>query len=479
MHTLPRDIWKKKFNIVLLILILMASPLQAQDDDLGLDIFGGGGEAEKQIKVEGEVVTRLNVDFIKNDRYEFTHKWLNKIYLSVSGDINETTSIKISALDKYYYFHSGVGDYYDNDLSLFELNVTKNFDRFDLSAGNLIVTWGVSDLSPIDVVNPTEAEELIFTEEEFSKLPNLMVKGDYYITNNTTLEGVYVPFYKPSHFVLINSDWSILPREDYYKIEEEYKREYGIDIEKSGTSSYVLDYPEDSPFNGEIGILLKSYQEGYDFQVALHYGWQKMPLPQFNPDLIEYLKNTSDPMEAINNLSPLEQISFMPLITFKPVRVFTAGGGISTSLGSVGIRSEIAIHSKSDIYNSHLELLHVPILIWNVGADYNFPFNIYGNVILIWAHFFTDEPTYLYEKDNLLSVLLLRGTYLHDTLTLENKLIYVFTQYQWIESLKATYKYTDSVSLIGSINIIDAEKDTLLYPYRKNDFYSMGVQYNF
>ncbi len=444
---------------------------------MGLDIFGGG--ESKSIKVEGEIISRINIDFIRNNKYEFSPEWLNKFYISISGDIKDSLSAKVSVLDKYYYFHSGVGDYYNNNLSLFEFNITKNYNKFDLSAGNLIVSWGVSDLSPIDVVNPSEAEEFIFTEDEFAKLPTLMVKGDYYISDQTTLEGIYVPFYKPSHFVLIDSDWSILPRENYYRTAEEYKKEYGIDIKNSGISPYVMEYPEDSPFNGEVGFLIKSYREGYDFQIAIHYGWEKMPLPQFNSDLINYLKNYSDPYDAINNLSPLEEISFMPLMIFKPRRMLTAGGGISTSIGSVGVRTEAAIHTNSGIYTSHLELLHVPTLVWNIGADYNFPYNLYGNIIIIWDHFFVNQPTYLYKKDNIFGVGLLRGSYFHDTLTLEGDLIYAFTQYQWILSLKTNYQYSDSISLLASINIIEAAKGTLLYQFRKNDFYSIGIKYSF
>ncbi len=478
MPTSHRGTLKKKFKIFLSVFLLTLFPLLlcAEEGEFGLDIFGGETAG---VKFEGKIFSKLNSDLHQDSKYEFTEEWITGIYLSFSGDIKSNFSFFSSFLDKYYYFHSSYNDYFNNRFQPFEFYVKKSSDKWDITAGNQIVSWGVSDVSPIDVVNPQEMDEFIFSEEDFAKLPVLMLRGDYYVNDQTTIEGIYVPFYKPSHFVLINSDWSILPREMYYRTVEEYRKEYGVNIEESGTTSYVTDYPKNSPFNGEIGFLLKSYREGYDYQVAIHYGWEKMPFPEFNPDLVEYLKSTDKPMDALNNLSPLEQISFLPMMKFKPHRIFTFGGGISTTFKSVGIRSEGALHTNSSIYNVHLELLHVPSLTWNIGADYNFPHNLYGNILITWVHFFTNAKTYLFKRDNIFTISLLRGSYFHDTLTLEGRFIFALTQYQMILSLKATYQYSDFISFFGSLNIIDAEKDSLLYQFRKNDFLTTGIRYSF
>ncbi len=479
MHILPRDIWKKKFKLLLLLILfvfLSFSSLRG-DDGFGLNIFAG--ENKPSVKFMATLWSKSDIDLKKDSPYEFWSEWYNKLLLSFSGNIKGGFSFKASVLEKFKYLHSEKEDYYKNSFDPYEIYFSKDFSKWTITIGNQIISWGISDLSPLDVVNPSEMEEFTFEEEEFLKIPLLMVKVDYYPSEKTTIEGIYTPFYQMSHMVLIDSDWSILPRDSYYKIAEEYKKEYGIDIQEGGVEPYVTDFPPDSPFNGEVGALLKSYGEGFDYQAGGYYGWDKTPFPEFNNDLIEYLKSTSNPMEAINNLSPLEQISFFPLMTIKPEKTFVGGGGISTSWKGVGIRSEAAIRTNASIYSTHLELLREPLLTWNFGADYDFPWNIYGNLIIIWAHFFVDQPTYLFKKDNLFSVLLLRGSYFHDTLTLQSRIIYVLTQYQLLMTLRADYQYSDNLTLFSSVNIIDAEEDSLLYQFRKNDFFSIGIRYSF
>ena len=480
MTILLKDILKKIYKLYPIIILIIVFPLyNLRGEDIGgFDIFGY--ESDKPVvKFEAAFWSKSDIDLKKDSPYEFWSEWYNKLLLSFSGEIKGGFSFKASALEEFKYLHSVKEDYYKNRFVPYEFYFSKDFKKWTITMGNQIVSWGISDLSPIDVINPTEMEEFTFEEEKFIKIPYPMIKIDFYPSEKATIEGIYAPFYRMSHLVFINSDWSILPRESYYKIAEEYKKEYGIDIQESGVKPYVTDLPPPSPFNGEIGVLLKSYGEGIDYQLGIYYGWDKTPLPEFNHDLLYYLKDTSNPMEAINNLSPLEQISFMPMMTIKPGRIFTGGGGISTSWEGIGIRSEAALKTDASIYSNHLELLKKPLLTWNFGADYNFPWNIYGNLIIIWAHFFVDNPTYLFKKDNVFSVLLLRGSYLHDTLTLQSRFIYVITQYQILMTLRADYQYSDNLTIFSLINLINAEQDSLLYLFRNNDFFSLGIKYLF
>jgi len=466
---------KKIFSIFLLLILF---PVICHSDDL--DIFSGdesGGS--KSVNVEGKVISRFTLDINKDSKYEFTKELRNKFFLSVNGDINPEITFKFSVLDKYYIFYSDYEETNDNTLSIFEGVVNYSADKFDLHLGKQSVTWGLSDVSPLDVVNPTEMEEFIFTEEEFVKIPVLMANIDYFISDNTTIEGIYVPFYVPSHFSMLDSDWSLMPRSLYYSQIQQYEDSFDKDFSSQDMTPYYMKYPSDSPFNGEIGGLLKYYGTGIDFQFAFHYGWEKMPFPEFNPQLVEYLKNSNSPMDDINNLSLPETISFSPLMKFEPKRVFTLGGGVSSSFKGVGIRSEFAIGYKASLYSRHLELLRVPSLTMNVGADYSFPYNLYGNMVLTMAHFFTNEDTYLFSKTNIFLIAFIRGSYMHDSLLPQIKFMYDFSQNEYFVSIDSVYSYSDNITFDLGIYILEGDKGTLLYQFKNNDNCFLSVKYSF
>lgn len=71
----------------------------------------------------------------------------------------------------------------------------------DLIAGFSRLSWGrLDELQPTDVVNPLDASRFFFESRSEARLPVGLVRIRGYITENTTLEGVYVPFFRRGRF---------------------------------------------------------------------------------------------------------------------------------------------------------------------------------------------------------------------------------------------------------------------------------------
>ena len=68
----------------------------------------------------------------------------------------------------------------------------------DLLAGFARMSWGrLDELQPTDVVNPLDASRFFFESRSEARLPVGLVRVRAYLTDNTTIEVVYVPFFPP------------------------------------------------------------------------------------------------------------------------------------------------------------------------------------------------------------------------------------------------------------------------------------------
>jgi hypothetical protein len=73
--------------------------------------------------------------------------------------------------------------------------------RFDLLAGFARVAWGrLDELQPTDVINPLDASRFFFDSRSDARLPVALVRLRGYFSEHASLEGVYIPFFRPGRF---------------------------------------------------------------------------------------------------------------------------------------------------------------------------------------------------------------------------------------------------------------------------------------
>jgi len=89
----------------------------------------------------------------------------------------------------------------DGVLGVIDASVSWKRRRMDLLAGFSRISWGrLDELQPTDVVNPLDASRFFFESRSEARLPVGLLRVRGYLTENTTLEGVYVPFFRRGRF---------------------------------------------------------------------------------------------------------------------------------------------------------------------------------------------------------------------------------------------------------------------------------------
>lgn len=82
-----------------------------------------------------------------------------------------------------------------------EASVKYTGPRLDLLAGFSRVAWGrLDELQPTDVVNPLDVSRFFFEGRSEARLPVALVRARAFLSENATIEGLYVPFYRRGRF---------------------------------------------------------------------------------------------------------------------------------------------------------------------------------------------------------------------------------------------------------------------------------------
>jgi hypothetical protein len=73
--------------------------------------------------------------------------------------------------------------------------------RFDLLAGFSRVIWGrLDEVQPTDVVNPLDVSRFFFEGRSEARLPVGLIRARVFLSEATTIEGIYVPFHRRGRF---------------------------------------------------------------------------------------------------------------------------------------------------------------------------------------------------------------------------------------------------------------------------------------
>jgi hypothetical protein len=75
------------------------------------------------------------------------------------------------------------------------------FGRLDLYAGYGRVVWGrLDELQPTDVINPLDVSRFFFEGRSEARLPVTVVRARWFLSDDLSLEGVYVPLFRRGRF---------------------------------------------------------------------------------------------------------------------------------------------------------------------------------------------------------------------------------------------------------------------------------------
>jgi predicted RND superfamily exporter protein len=90
-----------------------------------------------------------------------------------------------------------------------EASAELRLGRLDVYAGYGRVVWGkLDELQPTDVINPLDISRFFFEGRSEARLPVTLVRGRWYFTDDVSIEGVYVPFFRRGQFDQLGEDTS-------------------------------------------------------------------------------------------------------------------------------------------------------------------------------------------------------------------------------------------------------------------------------
>jgi hypothetical protein len=90
---------------------------------------------------------------------------------------------------------------YDGIVRALELQAEVKFRRVDLQAGLGRVVWGrLDELQPSDVINPLDVSRFFFEGRSEARLPVALVRARVFLSDDASLEGVYVPIFRRGRF---------------------------------------------------------------------------------------------------------------------------------------------------------------------------------------------------------------------------------------------------------------------------------------
>jgi hypothetical protein len=235
---------------------------------------------------------------------------------------------------------------HDGILRVVDANVDVKTKHVDLLAGFARVSWGrLDELQPTDVINPLDASRFFFESRSEARLPVGLVRLRGYFSDNASIEGVYVPFFRRGVFDQLDeptSPFNIAP-----------------DFSSDLAACLAIGCPVVLPVvttrreppatlgNGQGGVRFNATSGTFDWSVSGYRGFETFGLG------------------AIGAIAP--GAAFLPVDIVYP-RFTMIGGDFETVRGEWGVRGEVAAF-VDDNFQGPLRVVKGASIDAGVGVD--------------------------------------------------------------------------------------------------------------
>lgn len=314
---------------------------------------------------ENRLTLKLDKRIAGNSKF-YSEVWLRNIGLPTASQ----------SADLY---NKGIVDPYNLEIreAYVQLNdfLTKNLD---VTIGRQRIVWGTADkLNPTDNLNPLDLEDILdFGRRRGSDAINL----NYYLSNDFSLQGVFVPFFQPANMPVGVFATALNPT-----------MELPQGMVLKSFSDTVLMPRYNLGVSSTAGFKFKGFAKGVDFSVSYVWGYDGLPF---------VTKNAFIPVDLSGGISIASELSF--------ARTHIIGADMATSIAGIGFWAEAAtfVPEKDVIMTNDLSAFYPtspvpvtkdsllldktkPYLKFVVGGDYNFSDGSYLN--LQYMHGFIHE----------------------------------------------------------------------------------------
>lgn len=223
--------------------------------------------------------------------------------------------------------HKSIGDAV---LRVLDASVDYRASRFDVLAGFTRVAWGRLDqLQPTDVVNPLDVSRFFFESRGEARLPVPLVRIRGHLSDDASIEGVYVPFFRRGRFDQL--DESTSP----FNIESSFVPDVTACLAIGCPTLLPVVVQRQEPLrafrNAQGGARFDATTGRTDWSLSAYRGFE--------------------PFGFASAASPLPTSAFLPINVVNP-RFTMVGADFETVRGQWGVRGEAAVFVDDNFQGS-------------------------------------------------------------------------------------------------------------------------------
>jgi len=320
---------------------------------------------------------------------------------------------------------------------------------FDLRLGRQRISWGKSEgLFVADLVSPLDLREFLLQDLEDLKLPVSALRVWYYMHENFSLEGVWLPYFEPPLRAQGDSPWAFnQPAPPVPAVIEEA----------------IL--PAKTMWNSELAVRINTLWLGADWALATLYIWDDW--------MVRHAKLTTDSLTQ-------QPFAFITPY-YHRVHVFTLGA--ERPYRSLVFRAEGAYYpvryfptmnpQDADMVSesSFLDLLIA--CDWKINSDWSLGTQAF------WRRIIDHDSAFVDPQNRQFASMSIVGSMIDGYLKPSCFLLYGFEEAEYLLRLRMECEPVNSVTLAAGIDIIGGEQQGILGNFKDNDLCYLEVHYSF
>jgi hypothetical protein len=331
-----------------------------------------------------------------------------------------------------------------------------------------------------------------------------------------TIDAVYIPFFTPSRYDIVGSDWALLgghfPLNDmvirlrtdphwnqFERIVDHYVPEWRNSLQRLLNDPKFFQNATDIPnqnLTAPEGAVRVSWRTPYLVAHAAYYAmWDDLPTMHVNPafrDLYKFSERTDQgflQLPPLNSL-PLEELSDPFRLTHH--RVQSVGLGLSGVVHDIGLRGEGRMDFDRYTYRTDLTAVRRNDATWVLNADYTFRGNFLVEGLLLQGYLFDREHDFISRAWQNAVGLIIRRPFFDERVLLEFLGLLDFTYMRdrdwrrfnltasgWLVTPLVTYVVTDRLRASVGANFFGGGDSTLLGQLERNDRVFALLRYGF
>ena len=432
-----------------------------------------------RLKMNTDWVTRMYFDTERQDSLEDIYSFYS--WLTVKA------KLKFPKEQMTFFVSADAREQFEGNSSVFEhefepllreLYFQKRFDNAQFFIGRKDVTWGkLDDFTMLDIINAQDHTEFLLIDKKTRKIPQMMLKGDYFFGDNF-LEVIYMPWFTPNEVDYFNTDWSIFRNTKKSIVKGTYSSATKQRVSDLNVRDDLINY---ALKNSEWAIRIGSNKERFDFSfyyMNIHdrrASLRGVTSAATQARAFLYNPNNTTLTDLVAAPGNPDDFNLIP----QHDRIQVIGADFETTIGDFGLRGEAAILLKPMYLDNDFQLVKRSTFDFGIGIDHMTSDQLYLNLQFITHMIYKGDTLYARKSFEHQLVGLFSKEFMRGDLIPAFYWAYNFTYKDYFMNPKITYKYNGNISLTAGAFFFGGVETSLFGHYDKNDLYYFMMRYQY